>query len=243
MGPHHQDVPHRHRVGLRRARPEAPVHRRQPRELGSARPAVGTATLAGRQRRPETDRRLRPRHHAAAGPSLGAGWPLLRRARRGPVGEPAPADRGRRLVAVRGDPGAARPGDARRRPRGGHAHPRHAPVRRTAPSPSRTSSRPTPGAGRTRSSPTPRTASTKLTRAVARRPSAAARARSLPRPRRIRRTTPRRRSRDDDLWSLAANQDPGNVRLLDLDTLTDARAPEARSFTPARVTGPPTGRG
>ena len=27
---------------------------------------------------------------------------------------------------------------------------------------------------------------------------------------------------DTTVWSLAANQDPGNVRLLDLDTLTDA---------------------
>jgi Icc-related predicted phosphoesterase len=27
---------------------------------------------------------------------------------------------------------------------------------------------------------------------------------------------------DTTIWSLAANQDPGNVRLLDLDTLTDA---------------------
>jgi hypothetical protein len=30
---------------------------------------------------------------------------------------------------------------------------------------------------------------------------------------------------DTTVWSLAANQDPGNVRLLDLDTLTDAAGP------------------
>ena len=30
------------------------------------------------------------------------------------------------------------------------------------------------------------------------------------------------------IWSLAANQDPGNVRLLDLDTLTDAGQMDSR---------------
>jgi hypothetical protein len=30
---------------------------------------------------------------------------------------------------------------------------------------------------------------------------------------------------DTTVWSLAANQDPGNVRLLDLDTLTDPACP------------------
>ena len=33
-----------------------------------------------------------------------------------------------------------------------------------------------------------------------------------------------RAAHETTIWSLAANQDPGNVRLLDLDTLTDASA-------------------
>jgi hypothetical protein len=30
------------------------------------------------------------------------------------------------------------------------------------------------------------------------------------------------------IWSLAANRDPGNVRVLDLDTLSDAPQPDSR---------------
>ena len=126
---------------------------------GLASTSCGRAALAERGRQPEADRGVRPRHDAAAGPSLGDGWPLVRRARRCAVGEPAPADRGGRLVAVRGDPGGARRGDDRRGPRRGHAHPRQpgtAVLHRTRRRHHRGTTR---GAGRTRSSRTPRTAS------------------------------------------------------------------------------------
>ena len=184
----------------------------------------GRPALAGRRRHPDADRRLRPRHDAAARPSLGAGRPLLRRARRCRFREPPPLDREHRLVAVRGDPRRARRG--RRSPVATprSCSPTTARGRRTAPHRSPTPSGPTRGAGRTRRSPTPR-----------REPSRSSRGRCSESVRgcspTVTSTSPARPPYDSPgaahettIWSLAANKNTGNVRLLDLDTLTDARA-------------------
>ena len=61
----------------------------------------------------------------------------------------------------------------------------------------------------------------KVTRAVSGRSAAAAGARALPRGGRGGASPCRAPSTTPSLWSLAARHDPGNIRLLDLDTLTE----------------------